>query len=149
MEVQVQRPQEAHDGRKLHGELQSATDHRADGQQYGQARFGMMATSPEKSRDHGDVPDDRSSVGEEEPVVAVQNPEAPRRKHQQSRTWKENLNQSYGEQALIAVEAGCDEIDQPRRGQYSSEDQYSGDEEQPGEDSLGELRGLFVAVLRV
>ena len=65
--------------------------------------------------DHGHVPDHRRGIREQESAMAVQNPQAPRRHHQQPDAGKQNAHDADGELALGARESGRDDVDQVRR----------------------------------
>src|SRR5580698_8819548 len=109
----------------------------------------VLMSAPDQGRYHGHVPNDRSGVREKELVVTVQYAQAPGREHQQGSTGKESLNQFDGEQTLIPVESGREEIDQPGRGKDPRDHYDRRDEEEKCEDRLGELYGFFFVALRV
>ena len=84
----LQRTEQPQDRGHLDDELQCGADDGTDGEGNGEARLSgggsgdavaeEAAALPHQRRDHGQVPDDRRGVGEEEAAVAVENAETPR-----------------------------------------------------------------------
>ena len=58
-----------------------------------------------RERDLGGVPQHRCDVGEEEPPVAVEDAEAPRRQHQQADAREHDPEQGDGQVEALAAEA--------------------------------------------
>ena len=81
--------------------------------------------------------------------MTVQYSEAPRRKHQQSRTWEQNSHQVDGEEPLVSMKTGSDGINQPRCRHDSQCHQNRRGQEQQSEDGLGKFRSFLVTILRV
>ncbi len=79
--------------------------------------------------------------------MAIENSQAPRRKHQHGRAGEKNLHEADGEQALVALKARRNEIDEPGRGEDAGDGKQGGDEEEEREDGFGELGGFLVALL--
>ena len=115
--------------------------------QHCELRLRVPAAAPQERGDHGDVPDYGGGVGEQEAAMAVENSQAPRGEDEHGRAGKKNLHEVDGEQALVAMKAGGNEIDEPGRGEDAGDRQQGGDEKQEREDGFGELRGFFAALL--
>ena len=79
--------------------------------------------------------------------MAVEDSQAPCGEDEHGRAGKEDLHEADREQALGAVKAGCDEIDEPGRGEDAGDGKQGGDEEEEREDGFGELGGFLVALL--
>ena len=60
---------------------------------------------PDQRPDHHEVPRDRRGVRGEEPMMAVEHAEAPRRHHQQARARKENPHEANRQVALVAMKS--------------------------------------------
>ena len=81
--------------------------------------------------------------------MTVQYSEAPRRKHQQSRTREQNSHQVNGEEPLVPMKTGSDGINQPWRRHDSQCHENGRGQEQQSEDGFGKFRSFLVTILRV
>ncbi len=83
-----------------------------------------------KRSDHRDVPDHRRGVGKKKFAVAVQDPQAPRGQHEQSRAGKQDAHDANGQLAFFAGKSGSDRVNQIRGRQHAKQDEYGGAEGQ-------------------
>jgi hypothetical protein len=101
----------------LHGELDRPADHRAPRQPHDQRRLRRRVEIPTQLPDHdghgddehrhlGHVHQGRSDVGEEEPPVAVQHAETPRRQHEDPDRRRDDPHQRHRELERVLTQAG-------------------------------------------
>ena len=80
--------------------------------------------------------------------MAVEDAEAPGRKHQQTSAREQNFDQSDGEIPLLAGESGHDRIDQVWGGEDADQHQQRNDERQEGDHRSRHPAGLSVVLVR-
>ena len=86
-----------------------------------------------------EVPHHWRGVRQEELAVAVQDPEAPGRQHEESGAGEEDPHQADGQFALGALEARRDEVDEERRRQDAKEHQHADHERKQSADGARHL----------
>ena len=96
--------------RKLRKKLQQASRHRSPRHNDRQVVLAAARAVGDKARDDRGIPQHRHGIRKKETAMTVQNPQAPRRKHQQSRAGEQNAHQRNGQFPLLSVEARCDHI---------------------------------------
>lgn len=105
-------------------------------------------TEGDHADDHGDVPEHRSGVGEEEFAVAVEDTEAPGGGDEKSGTGKKDADKKNGEFAFLAVKAGSDGIDEPGSGENPKHNEDRGAESDKSRNGAGSFAGFFFVLAR-
>src|SRR6266404_9421247 len=93
----------ANDRRELYPELKTAAQHRSPGQCHRQMILVASISIGKHADDHDHVVDDRCGIREKELPMAIQNPQTPRGKNQESDTGKKDANQVYCQLALLSL----------------------------------------------
>ena len=107
---------------------------------------GHRGPGSEHGDDDGEVPRDGRRVRQEEPAMAVQNPETPCGEHQQCRAREENPHQGDGERAGRAAESWRKEIDQEWRTGYAGQHHNAQDQRQPRQHGARHASRALVVV---
>ena len=102
----------------------------------------------EHAGDHGDVPQNRSGVGDEKLAVTVENAEAPSGPNEEAGAGKEDADKENGEFALFAVEAGSDGVNEPGSGENAEKDENGSAQGEKRCNGSGGLACFFLVVAR-
>jgi hypothetical protein len=138
--------QQAKGRRELKRELEEASDQIApSGPHYD--LLGRVAADPARDggRDDREVPHHRYRVREQEPPVAVQDPEAPGREHQQADSREEHPHQQHRQIAARPLEPRHQEVHQQRSQQDAQSRDYRDHEgEEPRDGPRDPSRRLSI-----
>ncbi len=80
-------------------------------------------------------------------MVTVEDAEAPRRDHQEPDAREENADDADGQDAYIAVKAGGDQIENPRRREHSDEHENTHAERQQRREDASDAACQFFVVV--
>ena len=124
--------------RQLHEKLQRAADHRPPRQHHRQARQRRAGAKHDQRRDHRNVPDHAARIGQQEFVVAVQDPEAPCGQGEHAGGREQHAHDRDRQLALTAVKAWRNQVDEQGRGDHTDEHQHGHDQAEHGENGAGD-----------